>query len=213
MGVGGPRHPGESQAGSEGAGPERSGPQAAGPERADAALMARVAANDQAAIAALYDRFGSLVFRMACQSMPSRAEAEDAVQEVFIRLWRTAGRYDQNRSALVTWVMLISRRHLVDKLRRSKARLRPASIEQAGEAVGRSGGPDRLELTEKMKIVMERIEQLPELQRTVVTRAYLGGQTLRQIGEELGTPLGPVKSALSRALVRLRERGVEELVL
>ncbi|MEI7657422.1 MAG: sigma-70 family RNA polymerase sigma factor [Phycisphaerae bacterium] len=175
--------------------------------------MRRVAAEEREAIAELYDRFGSLVFRMACQSMPSRAEAEDAVQEVFVRLWRTAGRYDERRSALVTWVMLISRRHLVDKLRRSKARLRPASIEQAGEAAAKPGGADRLELAEKMKIVMERIEQLPELQRTVVTRAYLGGQTLRQIGEELGTPLGTVKSALSRALVRLRERGVEELAL
>jgi RNA polymerase sigma-70 factor (ECF subfamily) len=175
--------------------------------------MRRVAADDQQAIAELYDRFGSLVFRMACQSMPSRAEAEDAVQEVFIRLWRTAGRYDDRRSALVTWVMLISRRHLVDKLRRSKARLRPASIDQAGEAVARGGDAGRMELAEKMKVVMERIEQLPELQRTVVTRAYLGGQTLRQIGEELGTPLGTVKSALSRALVRLRERGVEELAL
>lgn len=198
MGVGEPRQPGASPA---------------GPEGVDAALMRRVAADDQRAIAELYDRFGSLVFRMACQSMPSRAEAEDAVQEVFIRLWRTAGRYDDRRSALVTWVMLISRRHLVDKLRRSKARLRPASIDQAGEAVARGGDVSRMELSEKMKVVMERIEQLPELQRTVVTRAYLGGQTLRQIGEELGTPLGTVKSALSRALVRLRERGVEELAL
>lgn len=191
----------------------QSGASDAGPEGVDAALMRRVAADDQRAIAELYDRFGSLVFRMACQSMPSRAEAEDAVQEVFIRLWRTAGRYDDRRSALVTWVMLISRRHLVDKLRRSKARLRPASIDQAGEAVAKGGGVDRMELSEKMKVVMERIEQLPDLQRTVVTRAYLGGQTLRQIGEELGTPLGTVKSALSRALVRLRERGVEELAL
>jgi RNA polymerase sigma-70 factor (ECF subfamily) len=56
------------------------------------------------------------------------------------------------------------------------------------------------------------VSALPELQRTVVTRAYLGGQTLRQIGEELNTPIGTVKSALSRALVRLRERVSEEPV-
>ncbi len=84
-------------------------------------LMQRVAASDESAIAELYDRFGSLVYRMAYQSMPTRAETEDAVQEIFIRLWRTAGRYDQDRAALVTWVMLISRRHLVDKLRRARA--------------------------------------------------------------------------------------------
>lgn len=176
--------------------------------------MRRVAGNEEGAIAELYDRFASLVYRMALQAMPTRAEAEDAVQEVFIRLWRTAGRYDENRAALVTWVMLITRRHLVDKLRRQRARLRPSSLD-AGSASGppapESGS--RAERDEKMKELMKRIEQLPELQKTVVIRAYLGGQTLRQIGEELQTPLGTVKSALSRALVRLRERSGEELVL
>jgi len=177
--------------------------------------MQRVSINDEAAIAELYDRFGSLVFRMAYQAMPTRAEAEDAVQEVFIRLWRTAGRYDETRSALVTWVMLISRRHLVDKLRRTKARLRTGSMEQPAviNVEAAPAGDPRLDVQEKMKVLMQRIEQLPELQRTVVTRAYLGGQTLRQIGEELNTPLGTIKSALSRALVRLRERSGEELVL
>jgi len=181
----------------------------------DLALMQRIATNDEAAIAALYDRFSSLVFRMAYQAMPTRAEAEDAVQEVFIRLWRTAGRYDESRSALVTWVMLIARRHLVDKLRRNKARLRTGSIEQPSVVNVEAAplGEPRMDVQERMKVLMQRIEQLPELQKTVVTRAYLGGQTLRQIGEELNTPLGTIKSALSRALVRLRERSGEELVL
>jgi RNA polymerase sigma-70 factor (ECF subfamily) len=63
---------------------------------------------------------------------------------------------------------------------------------------------------ERFGTLMKKIDQLPELQRTVVVRAYLNGQTLRQIGEELNTPLGTIKSALSRALVRLREREVNE---
>jgi len=175
--------------------------------------MRRVAQDDEAAVAELYDRFGSLVFRMAYQSMPTRPEAEDAVQEIFVRLWRTAGRYDDGRSALVTWVMLISRRHLVDKLRRNRARLRASSLDQplAPTPLAVEPGTQRLEVDERMKVLMKRIEALPDLQRTVVTRAYLGGQTLRQIGEELNTPLGTIKSALSRALVRLRERQGEEL--
>lgn len=177
------------------------------------ALMRRVAANEEAAVVELFDRFGSLVFRMAYQAMPSRQEAEDAVQEVFVRLWRTAGRYDDTRSALVTWVMLISRRHLVDKLRRTKARVRTTSLEQPQIAPAAAETPGRLDRDERMAGLMKRIEALPELQRTVVTRAYLGGQTLRQIGEELNTPLGTIKSALSRALVRLRERTGEELAL
>jgi len=183
----------------------------------DLALMRRVASNDEAAIAELYDRFGSLVYRMAVQAMPNRAEAEDAVQEVFIRLWRTADRYDQTRAALVTWVMLISRRHLVDKLRRARARLKTSSLDQSpvplAESVGREPASPRMVDDERMTVLLKRIEALPELQRTVVKRAYLGGQTLRQIGEELNTPLGTIKSALSRALVRLRERSGEEFIV
>lgn len=181
---------------------------------ADLALMRRVAANEEAAVAELYDRFGSLVFRMAYQALPNRPEAEDAVQEVFVRLWKTAGRYDETRSALVTWVMLIARRHLVDKLRRSRARVRATSLDQP--QVPLTAAPElknNMDQDERLKALMKRIEALPELQRTVVTRAYLGGQTLRQIGEELNTPLGTIKSALSRALVRLRERSGEELAL
>lgn len=180
----------------------------------DLALMRRVAANDEKAVAELYDRFGSLVYRMAFQSMPTRAEAEDAVQEVFVRLWMTAERYDPDRAALVTWVMLITRRHLVDKLRRSRARVKASSLDASPPPQTASAAPARSESErdERMNLLLRRIDTLPELQRTVVTRAYLRGQTLRQIGEDLNTPLGTIKSALSRALVRLRERTSEELV-
>lgn len=177
--------------------------------------MRRVATGDQAAIGDLYDRFGSLVYRMAYQTMPTRTDAEDAVQEIFVRLWRTADRYDPKRAALVTWVMLLSRRHLVDRLRRSQARLRPTSLGDSAGQTPAHGTTDlsKLEQDERYRDVLELIKTLPELQQRVVIRAYLGGQTLRQIGEELDTPIGTVKSALSRALVRLRERAVEEAAL
>jgi RNA polymerase sigma-70 factor (ECF subfamily) len=111
--------------------------------------------------------------------------------------------------------MLISRRHLVDKLRRTRARVKAGSLDetQAGFARELGLGDSSPERQEQFASLMKKIETLPELQRTVVVRAYLGGQTLRQIGEELGTPLGTVKSALSRALVRLRERVNEEPVV
>lgn len=183
------------------------------PQDTDLELMRRVAANDPEAVSTLYDRFGSLVYRLAYQVMPTRADAEDAVQEVFVRLWRTADRYDPKRAALVTWVMLISRRHLVDRLRRARARVRASALdEKHGQTVAADAGQPEsgMQRDERFAVLMERIQKLPELQRTVVTRAYLGGQTLRQIGEELNTPIGTIKSALSRALVRLRERGMNE---
>jgi len=186
------------------------------PQDVDLRLMQRVASNDAQAMTELYDRFGSLVYRLAYQVMPTRSDAEDAVQEVFIRLWRTADRYDPKRAALVTWVMLISRRHLVDRLRRARARVKAAALDekQGQTPAPASAQPESgMQRDERFAALMERIAKLPELQRTVVTRAYLGGQTLRQIGEELDTPIGTIKSALSRALVRLRERGPnEELV-
>ena len=179
----------------------------------DLALMRRVSTNQTGAVSELYDRFASLVYRMAFQAMPTRSEAEDAVQEIFVRLWRTADRYDPTRAALVTWVILISRRQLVDRMRRTKARLKTATLDEALAAPAaeqKVDGPSA-ERDERMAALMKRIDTLPELQKAVVTRAYLKGQTLRQIGEELNTPLGTIKSALSRALTRLRERTSEEL--
>lgn len=180
--------------------------------QADLDLMRRVAGDDEAAIGELYDRFGSLVYRMAYQSMPTRADAEDVVQEVFVRLWRTAGRYDPKRSALVTWVMLLSRRHMVDRLRRLQARVKPGTLDEGwSPAANAPEAGAGIEHGERFAAIMEKLEKLPELQQTVVKRAYLGGQTLKQIGQELGVPLGTIKSALSRALVRLREHaaGIE----
>lgn len=179
---------------------------------ADFALMQRVSVDDPAAVSELYDRFGPLVYRMAYQVLPSRADAEDAVQEVFVRLWRTSSRYDPKRSALVTWVMLLARRILVDRMRRTQARVKASSISDSLEtpAPGQALPVDRMETDERYAALMKKIDQLPELQRAVVLRSYLGGQTLRQIGSELNKPLGTIKSALSRALVRLRERGLGE---
>lgn len=178
----------------------------------DLDLMRRVASDDEAAVAALYDRFGSLVYRMAYQSMPTRSDAEDVVQEVFVRLWRTAGRFDPRRAALVTWVMLLARRHMVDRLRRTKARVRTSALEEAWTPTAAAPTADEpsAETDERFVDVMRKIEKLPDLQRTVVKRAYLNGQTLKQIGKELDVPLGTIKSALSRALVRLREKGAGE---
>ncbi len=172
--------------------------------------MHRVSINDPGAVGELYDRFGSLVFRMAYQTMPSRAEAEDAVQEIFVRLWRTAKRFDPKRAALVTWVMLISRRHLVDKLRRAQARVKTSALDEGKGGTQMEQSLSKMERDERFGSLLGRIATLPDLQRTVVMRAYLGGQTLRQIGEELNTPIGTIKSALSRALVRLREHVSED---
>lgn len=169
--------------------------------------MRRVAAGDEDAVAELYDRFGALVFRVARQLLPTQADAEDAVQEIFVRLWKTADRYDPRRAKLVTWVMLIARRHIIDRLRRSAARPAATPIEGDPTRTPPRDEPGRgPQEEERNAILLSRIAQLPELQRTVIERTYLHGYTLREVSDQLGSPLGTIKSALSRGLVRLRKQ-------
>lgn len=185
-------------------------------ERIDWELMQRVAADDEAAIEELYARFGALVFQSARQVLRTRAETEDAVQEVFVRLWQTADRFDPQRAKLVTWVMLITRRHLIDRLRRQSARPERSGLDETRLDDGRATSPaawnrsdDRLgvdeEASESRERLRRQLQRLPELQRTVIERAYLQGFSLREIAAQLDAPLGTIKSALSRGLAKLRE--------
>ena len=169
--------------------------------------MQRIATGDESAVAELYDQFGGLVFRVARQLLPTQGEAEDAVQEIFVRLWQTAERFDPQRAKLVTWVMLIARRHLIDQLRRKSVRPRSTNLEQDAlqsvpqEAVKFPG------MQREQATVIERcLADLPELQRIVIERSYLQGFTLREVSRQIDAPLGTVKSALSRGLQKLRDR-------
>ncbi len=178
------------------------------PNHEDWVLMQAIAEGDESAIDRLYERFGTFVFRCVRQSLSDHAEAEDAVQEIFVRLWRTAERYDPSRAKLVTWVMLISKRHAIDRLRRKQ--VRPNNLSLEGDPTDRRGGPTPgvlpEERDERRQILLDRIQELPALQQEVLTRAYLQGFTLREVAEQLDAPLGTVKSALSRGLSRLRDR-------
>lgn len=185
-------------------------------ERIDWELMQRVAADDEAAIEELYARFGALVFQSARQVLRTRAETEDAVQEVFVRLWQTADRFDPQRAKLVTWVMLITRRHLIDRLRRQSARPERPGLDETRlddgrttSAAGWNRSDGRLgvdeEASESRERLRRQLQRLPELQRTVIERAYLQGFSLREIAAQLDAPLGTIKSALSRGLAKLRE--------
>lgn len=180
----------------------------------DWVLMNRVARGEDKAVAELYDRFGTLVYKVARQFLPSQAEAEDAVQEIFVRLWETADRYDPRRAKLVTWVMLIARRHLIDRIRRSAVRPVTAGFEADVTSTGSKDEPGRSAQEDEQRTKLRRrIAELPELQRIVIERAYLQGYTLREVSEQLDAPLGTIKSALSRGLERLREKAKSDLAM
>ncbi len=179
-------------------------------QQEDLMLMQRVATGDELAVEELYGKFGGLVFKVARQLMPSNAEAEDAVQDIFIRLWQTADRFDPRRAKLVTWVMLIARRHLIDQLRRRSVRPKSTLLDEKMTAAATTGEPGhRSQADERNANLRQQIAKLPELQRVVIERAYLQGFTLREVSQQLDTPLGTVKSALSRGLNKLRDHSDE----
>lgn len=169
-------------------------------------LMQRIASGDETAVEELYDRFAPLVFKASRQVLSSSAEAEDAVQEVYVRLWKTADRYDPRKAKLVTWVMLLTRRHLIDRLRRKSARPDPGHLDESAGLARAAPQRSRAAESESAELLRKRICELPELQRTVIERSYLQGFTLREVAAQLDAPLGTVKSALSRGLNRLRDR-------
>lgn len=189
--------------------PGRSGVGMDESQHEDWSLMQRVAAGDEPAIERLYERFGALVYQSARHVLRTRSETEDAVQEVFVRLWRTADRFDPHRAKLVTWVMLITRRHLIDRLRRTAARPDRVGLDEsrgdAGGAIARPESAGEVELSEGRARLQRQLARLPEPQRSVIERAYLQGFSLREIAAQMDVPLGTVKSALSRGLARLRE--------
>ena len=173
--------------------------------------MRRVALGEEDAINELYDRFGGLVFKIAIQFLSNNAEAEDAVQEVFVRLWKTADRFDPRKAKLVTWVMLITRRHLIDRIRRKT--VRPKSYELGEQHdISATDAPEtsNMLLDERNAALWKALQTLPEMQRTVIERAYFHGFTLREVRLQINAPLGTVKSALSRGLLRLREHGLKD---
>jgi RNA polymerase sigma-70 factor (ECF subfamily) len=176
-------------------------------EQLELKLMQQIARGDESAVAELYNRFGGLVFRVARQLLPTQPEAEDAVQEIFVRLWQTADRFDPERAKLVTWVMLIARRHLIDQLRRKSVRPKSTGLEQdALQALPQAPVKFPGHRQEQSVTIERCLADLPELQRIVIERSYLQGFTLREVSRQLDAPLGTVKSALSRGLQKLRDR-------
>ena len=181
-----------------------------GMENEDWILMQQVAQGKESALRTLYDRFGNLVFRNACQVLGSVSEAEDATQEVFVQIWKTSERYDPTRSKLITWVMLISRRMFIDRLRRRMVRPNSISLDEGLHDIASVDTQDN-EIKESSAAIRRRMSELPELQREVIERVYLQGYSLREVAEQRNMPVGTIKSALSRGLGRLREKfGMEQ---
>jgi RNA polymerase sigma factor (sigma-70 family) len=172
-------------------------------ERTDEELLEAVATGDEEALGALYDRFGRVAYSAALSILRDRALAEDAVQEAFLALWRSADSYQQERAKPATWILTLVHRRAVDLVRREDRR-RGEPLDAAPEPTAGSV-PEEANLRERRMAVQAALRKLPADQRQALELAYYGGYTQSELAERLGVPLGTVKSRMFAGLTRLRE--------
>jgi len=154
-------------------------------------------------VAACLDRYANLVWSLARRLTPTRTDAEDAVQEIFIDLWSSAGRYDSAKASETTFVAMVARRRLIDRLRKNR---REPSMEELGQAasLGDPGASAQIEIRDEAARASRLIQTLKPEQQQVIKMAIHDGHTHQSIANTLGIPLGTVKTHLRRGLMRIR---------
>ncbi len=166
----------------------------------DEAVLSLVASSDDTALAELYDRFGGIAYRLALRILRDEALAQDAVQEAFLAVWRSADRFLAERAKASTWILTLVHRRAVDLVRREERR-RGEPL----DAVEEPQVDDKTEHLFRRRVVQEALRQLPAEQREALELGYYGGYTQSELAERLGQPLGTVKSRMFTGLTRLRE--------
>jgi RNA polymerase sigma factor (sigma-70 family) len=169
----------------------------------DEALVALAARADDGALAELYDRFGHVAYGLALRIVRDPGLAEDAVQEAFLAIWRSAGRFVPERAKASTWILTLVHRRAVDIVRREEPR-RAEPLEAAPQGRG-SLTEDEAWLRLQRTRVQDALRRLPDQQREALELAYYGGFTQSQLADRLGEPLGTIKSRMFAGLARLRE--------
>jgi RNA polymerase sigma factor (sigma-70 family) len=169
----------------------------------DEALVLLAARSEQSALAELYDRYARPAYGLALRILRDEALAEDAVQEAFLSLWRTASRFVPERGKASTWILTLVHRKAVDIVRREQRRRMDVLAEEAEAPTG--GADDEAWLRLQRERVQHALRQLPDQQREAIELAYYGGFTQSELAERLGQPLGTIKSRMFGGLARLRE--------
>lgn len=169
------------------------------------AAMARLAGGDRAALEDIYRATSVKLFGICYRILGDRKEAEDALQDVYVNLWRRADRYDPARASPISWLAVFARNRAIDRLRSGRMQREAAPIEFAAAV------PDAAPLAEDLLIDAERkarvhhcLGQLDENQRDNIRAAFFDGRTYAELAEAGGVPLGTMKSWIRRGMMRLK---------
>ncbi len=173
----------------------------------DEALVALVARGDEGALGELYDRIGRIAYGLALRVLRDEQLAEDAVQEGFLAVWRSAAGFRAERAKASTWILTLVHRRAVDTVRREERRRAEPLVDEAAASVRdpAASTEEAAWLRFERERVQEALGQLPDVQREALELAYYGGFTQSELAERLGVPLGTIKSRMFAGLSRLRE--------
>lgn len=167
-------------------------------------LLTRVARGDRAAVNECIARYGALVWSLARRWSPTATDAEDAVQEVFLELWRSAAKYDPSVSSEAAFIAMIARRRLIDRRRARGRRVETEPIEDSAAAAPLDGGGPTAETCAEAAFAARAVAQLRPEEQRVLLLATCHGMSHEEIASSTGMPLGTVKTHVRRALMRVR---------
>jgi RNA polymerase sigma-70 factor (ECF subfamily) len=176
--------------------------------RADNLLIQQVVQRDVTAFTELYDRYAQPVYVMAIY-MVGHPEAEEVVQEVFLRLWHKADQFDATRGSFKSWLMSVGRNYMLDQLKRRSHEWRLRQVEQVDRLLSEAKDMNadvvaEVWARERRSIILRALQALPAEQRQAIVLAYFGGLSQSAIARQLDWPLGTVKKRIRLGLQKLR---------
>jgi RNA polymerase sigma-70 factor, ECF subfamily len=185
----------------------------------DFSLLQRIAARDTAALAELYDRHSRLVFGLILRIVRDRGEAEDILQETFVRVWNRAEIYDARIGGPLPWIVRVARNRALDRLRARRVRAAVDAPAPATETPAAEPAPDTaiqspeaavLEAERRLRLA-DALAGLPVEQRRLIEAAFFEGYTHTELAERFGLPLGTVKTRIRAGMIAMRQ-GLEHAV-
>jgi RNA polymerase sigma-70 factor, ECF subfamily len=174
-------------------------------------LLRQVARGDEQAFRALYDQLAPRVFGLAKRVVRDPAQAEEVAQEALVEVWRTAARFDTTKGSATSWVLTITHRRAVDRVRSAQAGAdRERRVAAASTDTPYDDVVEEVTASLEQQQVRRCLQGLTDLQREAITLAYYDGYTYREVAAKLDTALPTIKSRMRDGLIRMRDcLGVE----
>jgi len=173
-----------------------------------AGLLCQIARNDERSLTELYDHTRHIVYGLVLRMLREQSAAEDITQEIYIQIWRKAAAFDPARGSALGWIIAVSRRRALDKLRSSKGHLsRDSGSLELDTLLSPDPGPERnSSVSERAHLVRRSLSQLAPDQRRVIEMAFFDGLTQTEIADRTAIPLGTIKTRIRSGVRRLRDQ-------